>query len=155
MLKLNLPLFDINVKKVNGRASVFDPIRRKFVTLTPEEWVRQHFVNFLLTEKGYPQTLIANEIQINLNGQKKRCDSVIYNRELSPVMIIEYKAPDVNITQTVFDQIVRYNIVLKVKYLIVSNGLNHYCCQMDYQKQTYEYLSEIPSYANLLIKDWA
>lgn len=153
MLKLNLPLFDINVKKVNGRALVFDPIRRKFVTLTPEEWVRQHFVNFLLTEKGYPQTLIANEIQINLNGQKKRCDSVIYNRELVPVMIIEYKAPDVNITQTVFDQIVRYNIVLKVKYLIVSNGLNHYCCRMDYQKQTYEYLSDIPSYANLLIKD--
>lgn len=153
MLKLNLPLFDINVKKVNGRALVFDPIRRKFVTLTPEEWVRQHFVNFLLTEKGYPQTLIANEIQINLNGQKKRCDSVIYNRELVPVMIIEYKAPDVNITQTVFDQIVRYNIVLKVKYLIVSNGLNHYCCRMDYQKQTYEYLSDIPLYANLLIKD--
>ncbi|GAB6008107.1 type I restriction enzyme HsdR N-terminal domain-containing protein [Dysgonomonas reticulitermitis] len=153
MLKLNLPPFDINVKKVNGKASVFDPIRRKFVTLTPEEWVRQHFVNFLLTEKGYPQTLIANEIQIDLNGQKKRCDSVIYDRGLSPAMIIEYKSPDVNITQTVFDQIVRYNIVLKVKYLIVSNGLNHYCCQMDYQKQTYEYLPEIPSYNNLLIKD--
>ncbi|MDR1089583.1 MAG: type I restriction enzyme HsdR N-terminal domain-containing protein [Prevotella sp.] len=153
MLKLNLPPFDINVKKVNGRLSVFDPIRRKFVTLTPEEWVRQHFVNFLLTEKEYPQTLISNEIQIDLNGRKKRCDSVVYNRELAPVMIIEYKAPDVNISQTVFDQIVGYNIVLKVKYMIVSNGLNHYCCRMDYQKQTYEYLPEIPSYSNLLIKD--
>ncbi len=153
MLKLNLPPFDINVKKVNGRASVFDPIRRKFVAVTPEEWVRQHFVNFLLTEKGYPQTLIANEIQINLNGQKKRCDTVVYSREPAPVMIIEYKAPDVNITQAVFDQIVRYNIVLKVKYLIVSNGLNHYCCRMDYQNQTYDYLPEIPSYSNLQIKD--
>lgn len=151
MLKLNLPPFDINVKKVNGRASVFDPIRRKFVTLTPEEWVRQHFVNFLLTEKGYPKTLIANEIQINLNGQKKRCDTVVYNREVDPVMIIEYKAPDVNITQTVFDQIARYNIVLRVKYLIVSNGINHYCCRMDYQKQTYEYLPEIPSYTSLQV----
>ncbi|MFV0539023.1 MAG: type I restriction enzyme HsdR N-terminal domain-containing protein [Dysgonomonas sp.] len=149
MLKLNLPPFDINVKKVNGRASVFDPIRRKFVAVSPEEWVRQHFVNFLLTEKGYPQTLIANEIQINLNGQKKRCDTVIYNREPAPVMIIEYKAPDVNITQAVFDQIVRYNIVLKVKYLIVSNGLNHYCCRMDYQNQTYDYLPDIPSYNDL------
>lgn len=149
MLKLNLPPFDINAKKVNGRTSVFDPIRRKFVTLTPEEWVRQHFVNFLLTEKGYPQTLIANEIQINLNGQRKRCDTVVYNREAAPVVIIEYKAPDVNITQTVFDQIARYNIVLKVKYLIVSNGINHYCCRMDYQKQTYDYLPEIPSYADL------
>ena len=153
MLKLNLPPFDINVKKVNGRASVFDPIRRKFIAVTPEEWVRQHFVNFLLTERGYPQTLIANEIQINLNGQKKRCDTVVYSREPAPVMIIEYKAPDVNITQAVFDQIVRYNIVLKVQYLIVSNGLNHYCCRMDYQKQTYEYLPEIPSYSNLQIKD--
>ncbi|MDR1707836.1 type I restriction enzyme HsdR N-terminal domain-containing protein [Dysgonomonas sp.] len=149
MLKLNLPPFDINVKKVNGRASVFDPIRRKFVAVTPEEWVRQHFVNFLLTEKGYPQTLIANEIQINLNGQKKRCDSVIFDRKLTPAMIIEYKSPDVNITQAVFDQIVRYNIVLKVKYLIVSNGLSHYCCRMNYQDQTYEYLQDIPLYNDL------
>jgi hypothetical protein len=155
MLKLNLPPFDINVKKVNGRLSVFDPIRRKFVTLTPEEWVRQHFVNFLLTEKEYPQTLISNEIQIDLNGRKKRCDSVVYNRKLTPVMIIEYKAPDVNISQTVFDQIVGYNIVLKVKYMIVSNGLNHYCCRMDYTTQTYEYLPEIPSYSNLLTEDQA
>jgi hypothetical protein len=153
MLKLNLPPFDINVKKVNGRTSVFDLIRRKFVALTPEEWVRQHFVNFLLTEKSYPQTLIANEIQINLNGQKRRCDTVVYNREAEPVMIIEYKAPYVNVTQAVFDQIARYNIVLKVKYLIVSNGINHYCCRMDYQKQTYDYLPEIPSYADLQIKD--
>ena len=153
MLKLNLPPFDINVKKVNGRTSVFDLIRRKFVALTPEEWVRQHFVNFLLTEKSYPKTLIANEIQINLNGQKKRCDTVVYNREAEPLMIIEYKAPDVNVTQAVFDQIARYNIVLKVKYLIVSNGINHYCCRMDYQKQTYDYLPEIPSYADLQIKD--
>ena len=153
MLKLNLPPFDINVKKVNGRTSVFDLIRRKFVALTPEEWVRQHFVNFLVTEKSYPQTLIANEIQINLNGQKRRCDTVVYNREAEPVMIIEYKAPYVNVTQAVFDQIARYNIVLKVKYLIVSNGINHYCCRMDYQKQTYDYLPEIPSYADLQIKD--
>ena len=153
MLKLNLPPFDINVKKVNGRTSVFDLIRRKFVALTPEEWVRQHFVNFLLTEKSYPQTLIANEIQINLNGQKRRCDTVVYNREAEPVMIIEYKAPYVNVTQAVFDQIARYNIVLKVKYLIVSNGINHYCCRMDYQKQTYDYMPEIPSYADLQIKD--
>ena len=120
MLELNLPSFDINVKKIGGKLSILDPLRRKFVALTPEEWVRQHFVNFLLREKGYPAALIANEIQIDLNKLKKRCDSVVYNRDLSPLMIIEYKAPDVEITQQVFDQIVRYNIVLKVKYLIVS-----------------------------------
>lgn len=145
MLELNLPSFDINVKKIGGKLSILDPLRRKFVALTPEEWVRQHFVNFLLREKGYPAALIANEIQIDLNKLKKRCDSVVYNRDLSPLMIIEYKAPDVDITQQVFDQIVRYNIVLKVKYLIVSNGLNHYCCIMDYDKQSFNYLSDIPN----------
>ena len=149
MLELNLPSFDINVKKIGGKISILDPLRRKFVALTPEEWVRQHFVNFLLKEKGYPAALIANEIQIDLNKLKKRCDSVVYNRDLSPLMIIEYKAPDVDITQQVFDQIVRYNIVLKVKYLIVSNGLNHYCCIMDYEKQSFNYLSDIPNYTDL------
>ena len=149
MLELNLPSFDINVKKIGGKLSILDPLRRKFVALTPEEWVRQHFVNFLLREKGYPAALIANEIQIDLNKLKKRCDSVVYNRDLSPLMIIEYKAPDVDITQQVFDQIVRYNIVLKVKYLIVSNGLNHYCCMMDYDKQSFNYLSDIPNYTDL------
>lgn len=149
MLELNLPSFDINVKKIGGKISILDPLRRKFVALTPEEWVRQHFVNFLLREKGYPAALIANEIQIDLNKMKKRCDSVVYNRDLSPLMIIEYKAPDVDITQQVFDQIVRYNIVLKVKYLIVSNGLNHYCCIMNYDKQSFNYLSDIPNYTDL------
>lgn len=149
MLELNLPPFDINVKKAAGKLTVFDKLRRKFVALTPEEWVRQHFVNYLITEKGYSPSLIANEIQINLNNLKRRCDSVVYNRELSPIMIVEYKSPDVVVTQSVFDQIVLYNIVLRVKYLIVSNGLKHYCCKMDYQTQTFEYLPEIPLYKDL------
>ncbi|GAB6120642.1 type I restriction enzyme HsdR N-terminal domain-containing protein [Dysgonomonas termitidis] len=149
MLDLNLPPFNINVKKTDGRLSVFDRLRRKFVTLTPEEWVRQHFINYLITEKGYPQALIANEIQINLNNQKRRCDSVVYDKTISPLVIVEYKSPDVEITQAVFDQIVRYNIVLKVKYLIVSNGLSHYCCRMDYSTQTFEYLADIPTYTEL------
>jgi len=149
MLDLNLPSFDINVKKINGKLAVFDPLRRKFVVLTPEEWVRQHFVNYLITEKCYPKLLIANEIQINLNSQKRRCDSVVYDRSLSPLVIIEYKSPDVPISQSVFDQIARYNIVLRVRYLIVSNGLNHYCCRMNYENQSFEYLSDIPDYTEL------
>ncbi|MFV0419842.1 MAG: type I restriction enzyme HsdR N-terminal domain-containing protein [Dysgonomonas sp.] len=149
MLDLNLPPFNINVKKTDGRLSVFDRLRRKFVTLTPEEWVRQHFINYLITEKGYPQALIANEIQINLNNQKRRCDSIVYDKTISPLVIVEYKSPDVEITQAVFDQIVRYNIVLKVKYLIVSNGLSHYCCRMDYSTQTFDYLADIPTYPEL------
>lgn len=150
MLNLNLPSFDAKVRKIDNKLSIFDSLRRKFVALTPEEWVRQHFINFLITEKGYPQGLIANEIQINLNNQKKRCDSVIYNSTLKPLVIIEYKSPDVNITQEVFDQIARYNIVLKVEYLIVSNGMNHYCCKIDYNNQTFQYLQEIPHYNELL-----
>lgn len=149
MLNLNLPPFEINIKKTNGKLTVFDPLRRKFVALTPEEWVRQHFVNYLITQKDYSPSLIANEMQINLNNLKRRCDSVIYDRKLSPVVIVEYKAPDVVVTQDVFDQIVRYNIVLKVKYLIVSNGLFHYCCRMNYDNNTYDYLPEIPCFNDL------
>ena len=149
MLELNLPPFDIRIATRNGRPSVFDRLRKKYVALTPEEWVRQHFINFLITEKEYPEALIANEIQVMLNGQQKRSDSVIYNRKGEPLVIIEYKAPDVAITQKVFDQIARYNIVLRVRYLIVSNGITHYCCQVDYDKQTIEYLPDIPNYDNL------
>lgn len=149
MLELNLPVFDINIKKNGNKLTVFDRLRRRFVALTPEEWVRQHFINYLITEKKYPTSLIANEIQIDLNNQKKRCDSVIYNKEMHPLVIVEYKAPDVKITQEVFDQIANYNIVLKVEYLIVSNGINHYCCRIDYEQQKYQYLSDIPSYNEL------
>lgn len=125
---------------------IFDQVRKRYVALTPEEWVRQHFVAYLLSEKGYPQELIANEITIKLNGTSKRCDTVVYDTYLSPLVIVEYKAPSVPITQTVFDQIVRYNMVLKVPYLIVSNGLSHYCCRINYETQTWSFLREIPTY---------
>ena len=111
MLSLNLPVFDIKIRIRNGKKVIFDQIRRRYVALTPEEWVRQHFVSFLINHKGYPKELMANEMQINLNGMKKRCDTVLYNRHLQPQMIIEYKSPSVPITQAVFDQIMRYNSV--------------------------------------------
>lgn len=146
MLSLNLPVFDIKIRIRNGKKVIFDQIRRRYVALTPEEWVRQHFVSFLIIHKGYPKELMANEMQINLNGMKKRCDTVLYNRNLQPQMIIEYKSPSVPITQAVFDQIMRYNSVLRVEYLLVSNGLQHYCCQMDYQHNRYVFLRDIPDY---------
>lgn len=149
MFALNLPAFDARITQRNGKNVIFDVIRRRYVALTPEEWVRQHFTHFLLKEKGYPQGLLANEVQINLNGTRKRCDTVLYNRDLTARMIVEYKAPTVEITQAVFDQITRYNMVLKVDYLIVSNGLNHYCCRMDYATQTYVFLPGIPHYTEL------
>lgn len=149
MSKLNLPAFDIKTKRGDNCISVWDRLRKKYVALTPEEWVRQHFINYLITEKGYPESLIANEQQIILNNCKRRCDSVVYNNSLEPLVIVEYKSPDVKISQSTFEQIARYNIVLKVGYLIVSNGLEHYCCKIDYNDQTYSYLKEIPSYNEL------
>jgi len=146
---LNLPAFDAKIAVKEGKRTIFDVLRRKYVALTPEEWVRQHFVHFLLEHKGYPATLLANEVQVQLNGTKKRCDTVLYRRDLTARMIVEYKAPEIVITQKVFDQIMRYNMVLKVDYLIVSNGLQHYCCRMDYGNNNYAFLQDIPEYGEL------
>lgn len=149
MLSLNLPHYSYKVITKAGKNYIFDDLRKKYVALTPEEWVRQHFVHFLLKQKGYPKGLLANEIQINLNGTRKRCDTVLYGRDLSARMIVEYKSPSVEITQAVFDQITRYNMVLKVEYLIVSNGLRHYCCRVNYADGTYAFLPDIPPYDTL------
>ena len=141
MLSLNLPVFDTKIATRNGKNVIFDVIRRRYVALTPED-----FVHFLIVHKGYPLSLMANEVLLNLNGTKKRCDTVLYKRDLSARMIVEYKAPHIEITQAVFDQITRYNMVLKVDYLVVSNGMQHYCCRMDYDTQSYSFLSDIPDY---------
>ena len=149
MLSLNLPSYEAKIVQRNGKNVIFDTLRKRYVALTPEEWVRQHFVHFLTDYKGYPKGLLANEIQLNLNGTKKRCDTVLYDKNLSAKLIVEYKAPHVEITQAVFDQITRYNMVLKVDYLIVSNGIRHYCCRMDYERNGYTFLQDIPDYTSL------
>lgn len=149
MFQLNLPPYEANIKKIGGTVKIFDSQRRKFVALTPEEWVRQHFVHYLLEHKGYSPTLLANEVSVTLNGMSRRCDSVLYGMDMKPRMIIEYKRPNVEITQKVFNQICRYNMVLQVDYLIVTNGLQHYCCKMDYENNKYCFLEEIPEYKKL------
>ena len=150
MYELNLPKYGIKIANENGHLTIFDVLRRKYVALTPEEWVRQHFVHYLIGHKGYPQTLMANEIQLAIGNKKLRCDSVLYDRSLKPRMIIEYKAPTVNITQKVFDQITVYNMLLHVDSLVVSNGIKHYCCQMDYDNQKYLFLEDIPDYQEII-----
>jgi hypothetical protein len=149
MQQLNLPTFDRKIIQKDDKPFILDIIRRQYVALTPEEWVRQHFVHFLIEHKGYPQSLMANEVQLKLNGMSRRCDTVVYDRTLRPRVIVEYKAPTVNITQQVFDQISRYNIVLQVDYLIVSNGLVHYCCKVDKMTGTYAFMQEIPEYTHV------
>ena len=149
MLELNLPPYEKKITKKDDKQFILDVIRRQYVALTPEEWVRQNFVHFLIEYKGYPQSLMANEVQLKLNGMSRRCDTVVYDRTLRPRVIVEYKAPSVSITQKVFEQICRYNMVLQVDYLIVSNGLAHYCCRIDYPTRSYTFLQEIPEYQSL------
>ena len=146
MTPLNLPPIEAKVKTENGRTKIWDGLRRRYVVLTPEEWVRQHFVGYLIGQKDYSPALMANEVRIELNGMSRRCDTVVYRRDLTPRVIIEYKRPDVKISQRVFAQISRYNLVMQVDYLIVSNGLEHYCCRMNYAQQTYEFLDDIPNF---------
>lgn len=150
MTKLNLPPFEIKIKGTPERPLILDILRRKYIVLTPEEWVRQHFIHFLIEYKGYPAALLANEIQLRCGDKTLRADSVLYSRDLKPRMIIEYKAPHIPITQKVFDQISIYNMLLHVDYLVVSNGLQHYICKMDYRSKKYLFLEDIPDYQTLL-----
>jgi hypothetical protein len=149
MFALNLPGYDTKISSKDGKPTIFDLLRRCYVALTPEEWVRQHFVHFLIEHCNYPATLMGNEVGLTLNGTKKRCDTVVYDRNLKPRIIIEYKAPTVKINKEVFSQIARYNLVLKVDYLIISNGTQHYCCRMDYEKNSFEFIANIPEYNSL------
>ena len=146
MESLNLPTYSFNIKFQGQRKYIFDTLRKKYVLLTPEEWVRQNFLKFLTENKNYPASLIFVEMEFKLNTLSKRCDAVVFNRSGNPFLIVECKAPNVKIDKLVFEQIARYNMQLKVDYLIVTNGLSHYCCKIDFENQTYSFLNEIPDY---------
>lgn len=147
---LNLPAFNAKTRKEDGMVQIFDMLRRKYVKLTPEELVRQCFTHHLTDNLGYPAMLMANEVALEVNGTKRRCDSVVYERgTLKPLMIIEYKAPEVKITQRVFNQICIYNMTMEVEHLIVSNGRQHYCCKINLKDGTYAFLKNIPRYEEL------
>ena len=146
MQELNFPSYAFKLKSSENKTLIFDIVRKKYVILTPEEWVRQHVVHFLLKEKNYPISLIAVEKQLKINARVKRTDIVVYNKLGTPEVLIECKAPSVKITQTTFDQIARYNLTANSKYLMVTNGLAHYFCQIDTTRETYIFLEDIPSY---------
>ncbi|KXB36973.1 type I restriction enzyme HsdR protein [Bacteroidales bacterium KA00344] len=149
MIPLNLPSFDIKLQGTREHPRIFDILRRRYVALTPEEWVRQSFIHYLIYHLGYPSTLLANEISLKVGQKQLRADSVLYNQSLQPRMIIEYKAPNIEITQKVFDQISAYNLLLHADYLVVSNGINHYCCKMDYDGKKYLFIDHIPRYEEI------
>ena len=149
MVKLNIPSFQMKLSGTQERPKILDILRRKFVALTPEEWVRQHFIHFLIEHKGYPSALMANEVALSCGNKQLRADTVLYDRDLNARMIIEYKAPTIKITKRVFEQVTAYNFLLHVDYLIVSNGLTHYCCKMNYENNSYMLLTSIPDYKDI------
>lgn len=148
MQQLNLPPCQLKIKKDGARFQVFDELRRKFVALTPEEWVRQHFVKYLIEGRNYPAGLTAVEFPVIVNHLHQRADIVVFNRLAEPIMIVECKAPSVAITRQVFDQALRYNITLGVQYVVVTNGLTHIVAHLT-TDGSYSLLQEVPDYATI------
>jgi hypothetical protein len=146
MQPLNLPAYKFKIKSTKNKYAIFDIVRKKYVSLTPEEWVRQHLIHYLIEEKNYPISLIAIEKKITLNNLTKRTDILVFNAQGLPHIIVECKAPSIKISQHAFDQIARYNLKLNANYLIISNGLNHYYCKMDIENEKFVFLKEIPNY---------
>lgn len=147
MQKLNLPSYTFKLKSNENKTLIFDNLRKKYVVLTPEEWVRQHFAQWMIQEKNYPISLIAIEKQLVINNLKKRTDIVVFSSEGHPNIIVECKAPHIKITQDTFDQIARYNLKLNANFLIVTNGLQHFFCKLDKENKTYVFLRDIPEYS--------
>ena len=147
---LTIPPANLKIVRRDGVFNVFDRLRKNYFRLTKEEFIRQNFVSYLIEELNYPASLMANEIGISLNGTRKRCDTVVFSKSGEPLMIIEYKSPNVAVTQEVFDQIVRYNMALKADFLVVSNGIRHFCCRVCHDSYSYKFLPEIPDYLTLL-----
>lgn len=148
MQQLNFPTYNFRFKNSENKTAIFDEIRKKFIILTPEEWVRQNVVQYLLQEKKYPKSLINVEKLLKINGLVKRYDVVVFNNDGSIFILVECKAPEIKISQTTFDQIARYNMTLQAEYLMVTNGLNHYFCQMDFENERYAFLRELPDYGD-------
>lgn len=154
MKRLNLPEYTFTTKVIDAKEYIFDPVRKKDVRLTPEEWVRQNFIRYLQEERGYPLSLMQVEKEFSWNGLSLRSDVLVFSPSAMPRMIVECKAPEVKLDNAVFEQIARYNLRYRVPYLLVTNGLMHYCCRMDYRENTYHFLREIPDYS-LLIREEA
>jgi type I site-specific restriction endonuclease len=149
MEPLNLPTYLFRIKEDKGKKYIFDEIRRRFVLLTPEEWVRQHVVNFLVNEKSFPRQLISVEKGFHQNRNRQRYDLLVHNRQGEPLMIVECKAPDVEINQHVFDQAGRYNNKHKAVYMLITNGTKHYCCLINMANKKYSFLQEIPDFKEI------
>jgi len=153
MQRLNLPTYSFKLKSEDGRKLIFDPLRRKYVALTPEEWVRQNFIQYLVRERSFPGNLIVIEKQFTYNRLTKRADILVYNRSGIPVLIVECKSPQIPINQDTFNQAALYNLRFNVPYLAMTNGLKHYCCRFNKGDSQYVFLEQIPDFRNLISQD--
>lgn len=149
MRKLNLPAYDFRYRTVGGNRLVLDVYRKRFVKLTPEEEVRQRFARYLVEEKGFPASLVMTEYALKVNTLSRRCDILVHKPAGHPAVLVECKAPELSINQASFDQVARYNLAFRVRYLMVTNGLKHYCCQIDFDTEKITFLKDIPLYKNL------
>jgi len=147
--KLNFPIFKFKFKITDGKKQIFDVFRKKYVHLTPEEWVRQHLLMYLCEEKNFPKSLLEVEKKVSVNGMNKRCDAVFYNNNMHPLIMIECKSYNVKISSQVFDQIARYHLFLESKLLLISNGITHFCCSINKTKKGYDFYQDIPNYMEL------
>jgi len=146
---LNLPPYPFKITDENGQLSLFDEIRKRTIIITPEEWVRQHFVQYLIRQKNYPKSLIKLEGGHKLHGKQKRSDIIAFNSAGEKILLVECKAPSVTIDQKVFDQVARYNIVHKIGLLAVTNGLQHFYCRINFEQQNYRFIEELPAYLEI------
>jgi len=150
MKPLNLPQYSYKIKREQDSEKIFDPFRGRYVSLTPEEWVRQHFLNYMVTSLGYSPGLIKVEASFRLNSMLRRADILVYSREGTPVLIVECKAPEVKLSQTVFDQIINYNFNYCVRYLIVTNGITHYAAEVDTEKKKICFMKKMPEFKDII-----
>jgi hypothetical protein len=146
---LNLPTYSFSVKSEGDRSYIFDPFRKKYVLLTPEEWVRQHFLQYLVREKGFPSSLMSVEKEFRFNRMKKRTDILAYNRKGEPLLLAECKSPNVRVTREAFQQVGLYNLTYKVPWLVVTNGMKHYCCRFDEAEGKYRFVDRIPEWTEI------
>ncbi len=153
MQNLNLPHYNFNIKETGNKRAIFDPFRKKFVALTPEEWVRQNFLQYMVQTLGFPQGLISVEKKLVINNMQRRYDILAYNNYAQPVLIVECKSPMVKLTQATFNQVAAYNMNINVNYLIITNGIQHIACYLNHTNNTYSFLDTLPGYHCLTTGD--
>ena len=146
MVRLNLPEYPVKTRTQGKQHQIFDLVRKKYVRLTPEEWVRQHFINYLVNDLSYPKSLVRIESGLTYNQLEKRSDIIVFDKNIKPFLLVECKATNVKLSNQTFDQLSLYNQSINARYLVITNGLKHYCCSIDYNSNSYKFQDRVPAF---------